>query len=114
MTTSTCLDTHNDAAALKLLEKMPLKKRSVRLTKKSSFYGTNQSNGDGWSFLRGQSLQMIICKRLDHLDMSICKLPVPPDDHLQVAESSEWSFASGRIDNDKDNNNNNDNYNDND
>ena len=84
MTTSTCLDTHDDAAALKLLEKMPLKKRSVRLTKKSSFYGTNQSNGDGWSFLRGQSLQMIICKR-----------PGPMDDYLQETRSYGWSFASG-------------------
>ena len=37
MATSTCLDTHDDAAALKLLEKMPLKNWSVRLTKKRSF-----------------------------------------------------------------------------
>ena len=35
----------------------------------------------GW-----QGWRMIICKRLN-----------PPDDHLQEAWSSEWSFASGRI-----------------
>ena len=49
---------------------------------------------------------MIICKRLD-----------PPDDHLQEAGSSVWSFAKDRIlwmnnenanDNDDDNDNNND------
>ena len=39
---------------------------------------------DGWSFLRGQSLQMIICKRTE-----------PLNDHLQEAESSGWSFAIG-------------------
>ena len=39
-----------------------------------------------WSFARGRSLQMIICKR-----------PDPLDDHLQVAGSSRWSFESGRI-----------------
>ena len=27
----------------------------------------------------------------------ICKRPVPPDDHLQEARSSRWSFARGRI-----------------
>ena len=52
--------------------------------------------GEGWSFVRGQSLRMVICKR-----------PDPPDDHLQKtvssrwsfarAGSSRWSFASGRI-----------------
>ena len=28
--------------------------------------------------------------------MIICKRPIPPDDHLQKAGSSGWSFASGR------------------
>ena len=29
--------------------------------------------------------------------MIICKRPDPPDDHLQEAGSSRWSFASGRM-----------------
>ena len=28
--------------------------------------------------------------------MIICKWPVPPDDHLQIAGPSGWSFARGR------------------
>ena len=31
--------------------------------------------------------------------MIICKRPVPPDDHLQVAGPSKWSFARGRSNN---------------
>ena len=42
--------------------------------------------GDGRSFVRGQSLYMIICKR-----------PDPLGDHLQVACPSNWSFARGWI-----------------
>ena len=38
-----------------------------------------------WSFSRGRSLQMIICKR-----------PVPSDDHFQEAELFGWSFSTGR------------------
>ena len=37
-----------------------------------------------WSFARGRSLQMIICKR-----------PANSDDHLQEAILSGWSFARG-------------------
>ena len=44
------------------------------------------TGSSGWSFARGQSLQMIICK-----------WPNPPDDHLQVAGSSGWSFVRGRF-----------------
>ena len=39
----------------------------------------------GWSFARGRSIWMIICKK-----------PVHPDDHLQKAGPSGWSFARGR------------------
>ena len=39
----------------------------------------------GRSFARGRPLRMIICKR-----------PVPPDDYLERASPSEWSFARGR------------------
>ena len=82
--------------------------------------------GDGWSFLRGQPLWMIICKRLvppdDQLQeagpykwlfargrsllMIICKRLAPPDDHLQEASSSGWSFVRGRPLRMVDNNNN--------
>ena len=39
----------------------------------------------GWSFARGWSIRMIICKR-----------PVHQDDHLQEVGPSGWSFAKGR------------------
>ena len=42
-----------------------------------------ETRSSEWSFAIGQSLWMIICKR-----------PVPPDDHLQEAGPSGWSFAT--------------------
>ena len=48
--------------------------------------GDKGDGDDVWSFVRDQSLQMIICKR-----------PDPQDDHLQEARSSGWSFAKGWI-----------------
>ena len=65
-----------------------------------------------WSFARGLSLRMIICKRPDYhlqeagpfqwsfardrsLQMIICKRPSPSDDHLKEARPSGWSFARG-------------------
>ena len=47
-----------------------------------------------WSFARGRSLRMIICKR-PSLRMINCKKPAPPDDHLQEADPSGWSFSRG-------------------
>ena len=69
-----------------------------------------------WSFARGWSIRMIICKRPPHPDnhlqeacpsgwsvarglsirMIICKRMVHPYDHLQEACPSGWSFARGR------------------
>ena len=64
-----------------------------------------EKDPSGWSFARGRSSQMIICKRPVHSDdhlqdrsirMIICKRPVHPDDNLQGAGLSRWSFARGR------------------
>ena len=43
-------------------------------------------SGSWQRWLGWQGWQMIICKR-----------PVPPDDHMQEARSSKWSFERGQI-----------------
>ena len=43
-----------------------------------------EASPSGWSFARGRSLGMNICKR-----------PASPDDHLQEASPSRWSFPIG-------------------
>ena len=46
-------------------------------------------------FLRGRSFWIIICKRPAPLDKHLQEV-VLPDDHLQEAGPSGWSFARGR------------------
>ena len=50
--------------------------------------------GDGRSFVRGQSLQMIICKRPDPLDDHL-QVACPPNDHLQETGSFDHLQVAG-------------------
>ena len=53
-----------------------------------------KASPSGWSFAKGWSIWVIICKR-PSIRTIICKRPVDPDDHLQEAGWSGWSFGRG-------------------
>ena len=66
------------------------------LEKQNMLFAEEKNNweGKGGSFTRGQSIRMIFCKRLVHLDDHLQDL-VNPDDHLKEAGRSRRSFARG-------------------
>ena len=59
--------------------------RRRRITEKEKLDHLQEAGQSGWSFAKGWSILMIICKRLIH-----------PDDLLQAAGHFGWSFVRGR------------------
>ena len=72
-----------DIGAAKLRQSDIFAKINPKTANSDHLQGAHPSR---WSFARCQILQMIICKRQDHLG-----------DHLQMTGPSRWSFARGQI-----------------